>query len=205
MTEIFIADIGKLNIDEIYHRLPAHRREKVDRCNLKRDKLLSAGAWLLLESVVGKDIEIRVSDNGKPYIMNKPDVFFNLSHSGNKVMCAVSDGEVGCDVEREDRVNLKIAERYFSRAEIDFINQNGNKEDAFLKLWTLKESFVKTVGLGMRLPFNKFTVNPGKSISVKQNCFPDKKFYFKQFYIQGHYFACCAENDGFCLESRDFS
>lgn len=36
--------------------------------------------------------------HGKPYLLNYPDVHFNISHSGEYVACAVADSPVGVDI-----------------------------------------------------------------------------------------------------------
>lgn len=99
----------------------------------------------------------RVSEKGKPYIENGK-IRFNLSHSGSRVICAVSENEVGCDVEKKTGDCLKIAQRFFAPQEYDFlskITQEEQLEKEFLKLWTMKEAFVKANGMGIAYPFSE--------------------------------------------------
>ena len=78
---------------------------------------------------------------GKAYISNHEDIYFNLSHSGKMVACAISDREVGVDVELIDpTIDLNIAKHYFYNSEYENIMNCENSSDEFFKYWVLKES-----------------------------------------------------------------
>ena len=83
--------------------------------------------------------------SGKPVLKNFPNIHFNLSHSEDIALCAISNTPVGIDVEYLDKniEYLNISKRFFSPAEI--IN---NKLD-FFKLWTQKEAYLKSQGKGL--------------------------------------------------------
>jgi 4'-phosphopantetheinyl transferase len=86
---------------------------------------------------------------------------FNLSNVRGLVACAVSlDVDIGVDIEESCRkVELSIAEHYFSRAEFEYLRQlpKGQLERKFLEIWTLKESYIKARGLGLSLPLDTFS------------------------------------------------
>ena len=95
----------------------------------------------------------------KPYLANISDIHFNISHSGNFVVCALSDKTVGIDIEQVKPVELKIAKRFFSAGEYEFIAAKAdNKTLAFYKIWTMKESYVKWEGKGLSMPLKSFNV-----------------------------------------------
>jgi 4'-phosphopantetheinyl transferase len=86
---------------------------------------------------------------------------FNLSHSGGMVACAVGRRtDIGIDVEDPDReVNhLEIGERFFAEAEILALRRASaeRRSEVFFQLWTLKESYIKALGLGLSLPLSSF-------------------------------------------------
>lgn len=86
--------------------------------------------------------EILKNENGKPYITGSK-YHFNISHSGEIVMLAVSDKPIGIDVERiEQRDYEKFCKRFFSEEE----QKRVNSLLSFYVLWTKKESFVKYLG-----------------------------------------------------------
>jgi len=86
---------------------------------------------------------------GKPYLDNRPDIFFNISHSGNYVLCAFGDENVGCDVEIINTYNDKVVNRFFTVSEQKVLNSSNKKDVDFTRLWTLKESVLKFTGSGV--------------------------------------------------------
>jgi len=83
--------------------------------------------------------------SGKPVLKNFPNIHFNLTHSEDIALCVISNTPVGIDVEYLDKNidYLNIAKRYFSPTEVIH-----NKLD-FLKLWTQKEAYLKSRGMGI--------------------------------------------------------
>ena len=99
---------------------------------------------------------IRVSrtDTGKPIVTE--GVHFNVSHSGDLVLLAVSDDQpVGVDVERK-RTVLKVnalTQRWLSdleRTNLARLRELGiDESDSFLRIWSLKEAQLKALGVGI--------------------------------------------------------
>jgi 4'-phosphopantetheinyl transferase len=104
------------------------------------------------------------TEHGKPAIVaaqaGSPPLAFNLSHTHGLVACAVGRVTLGIDVERHTRVERApmLAERYFAGPEIAALQACATDEYAvrFIELWTLKESYIKGVGLGLSLPLHSF-------------------------------------------------
>ena len=127
MTNIYLANTDQLAdpavFERLYQSVPAHRREKIDAMKFAKGKQQCLGAWLLLmrglkeTGICEKDISLSYGPVGKPFLKDYPEVFFNLSHSGNRVFCAISDREVGCDVEQIRKADLSVASRFFSQEE----------------------------------------------------------------------------------------
>ncbi|QDT07637.1 4'-phosphopantetheinyl transferase sfp [Rubripirellula lacrimiformis] len=102
---------------------------------------------------------------GKPFVTG-PDVArrpFNVAHTDGLVVCGIADPSdwlVGVDVEcLNRRTDPALADRYFSKPEIDYLKQYRNESDrrnAFLRVWTLKESFIKAIGTGLQTPLADF-------------------------------------------------
>ena len=99
-----------------------------------------AGRKLVCKALRCREDDIRVHDNGKPYLPGGPH--FSLSHSGGMVLLAVCDeNPIGCDVEPTDRVvrNEEAIRRK--------IAQPGDEALPFLQLWVKHEAVLKS-GLG---------------------------------------------------------
>lgn len=153
------------------------RKNKAMSYRFMKDRCLSLGAELLLRDALcdfGIDrtepLEFEYRKNGKPYLSGYDNIFFNLSHSGDYVMCAVSGSEVGCDIQKIDKADMKLAERFFTEREYHVIAELPTEEertDMFYRYWTLKESFMKVTGLGMQLALDSFEIligNPDSTV-----------------------------------------
>ena len=148
-------------------RVSPQRREKVARLRAEGAKRLSLGAALLLDRLLADAGlppagDFAFGEQGKPYLPDRPGVHFSLSHSGDYVLCALGDSELGCDVETPRKVELSLTSRFFHPEEAArlFSLPGEEQETAFLRLWTLKESYVKARGLGLALPLNAFCILP---------------------------------------------
>lgn len=89
--------------------------------------------------------------HGKPYIEGS-GMRFNVSHSGGRIAVALADAEVGVDIERIRPINPRVAERYFTAAENQYIALAGNSAETqrrFFEIWTAKEAYLKLYGVGL--------------------------------------------------------
>jgi 4'-phosphopantetheinyl transferase len=106
-----------------------------------------------------------VGPHGKPEIdpaQNRDRLRFNLSHTRGLAACAVAvDRDVGLDVEALDNVldGHAVANRYFAAAEVELLLgiDAGSRSDAFVRLWTLKEAYVKATGRGLSCRLDSFS------------------------------------------------
>lgn len=204
MTKVYLADVEGFKafavFEKMYRTLPEHRKQKVDRLRYEKDKRLCVGAWLLLmhtlkeAGIDNPNIQLSYGVSGKPYLADYPELFFNLSHSGSRVLCALSDREVGCDVQKITPANRKLAQRYFCPEECQAIAAAGEQDVMFFRLWTLKESFIKNIGRGLSLPFGEFCIRLTEDgAAVRQQVLPEETFCFREFDLQdGYRYACCA-------------
>ena len=138
MIKLAYANVDDLDLSEAYKLLPECRKEKVDNFRFEKDKKLSAGAYLLLDKMLNEeDIAnpaFKIDKYRKAYISNYENIYFNMSHSGKLVACAISDMEIGVDVEYNDpEIDLNIAKHYFYNSEYENImsvpnNSNFNEK-----------------------------------------------------------------------------
>lgn len=123
--------------------------------------------------------KIQYSVNGKPYYTEKTDCYFNLTHCKDAVAVAVSRIPVGIDAESMRRVrhlsakkclSLKEQQYVFENTKLNKLNRDLTKEETarFLQLWTLKESYVKMTGEGIKMPLNQISFPP-EEFSIQGN------------------------------------
>lgn len=202
---LFSASIAPLNNPELYEKayraVSVERRSKIDKFRFKKDKCLSLTAEILLRSAlesIGENFDemsLSYGENGKPYFEDRPDICFNISHSGEYALVAISDNPVGCDIEKVDEINLNIAKRFYTDGEYhEIIADEKNAKDLFFRYWTVKESFMKLTGLGMKLPLDAFSTDLNRGIIVGGAPIAGK-YYFKEFTIDGYKIAVASTAD----------
>jgi 4'-phosphopantetheinyl transferase len=153
--------------DTLLQYLPEAGKLRIRNRQNLTSKLQTVAGELLARYSVGhylgktdQEINLVFGEKGKPHIGNLPHVHFNISHSGHYVICAVAETEIGIDVERIRKVDLRIAERFFSPSEIDDLMACDEKKRMpyFITLWTIKESYLKAIGRGLTQHLNSFTI-----------------------------------------------
>ena len=94
--------------------------------------------------------EITVTPMGKPYFVDK-SAHFSISHTKNRVFCALSSRNVAIDAEEIDRkVSENLAKKILSPREYAQYEAAADKPQAILKFWVLKEAAGKLSGKGVQ-------------------------------------------------------
>ncbi|HZX96718.1 MAG TPA: 4'-phosphopantetheinyl transferase superfamily protein [Myxococcales bacterium] len=113
-----------------------------------------------------REVAFRYAAHGKPQLANSP-LRFNISHSGAVALIAVARVEVGVDVELpRPRRSDGIARRFFAPGEIErlfAIEDPERRADAFFRLWTCKEAFLKVTGEGLSRSTRSYEIAPDSS------------------------------------------
>lgn len=127
--------------------------------------------------------EFTCNKYGKPALKDNPGLHFNISHCRELAVCAVAKCPVGVDAEKIRSFPENVLRRCFTEREITYVKNNPDPDMAFFQLWTLKESLVKAIGIGLSYPLknaefiienNHITVNSEFDLSVMQ--ITDNKF-----------------------------
>ena len=187
----------------LIREVPPYRRAKAAGYVFDRDRALSIGVELLLFNALSDlgitEYEVIEGVNGKPFLKGC-DVCFNLSHSGNRVMCSVAPEDVGCDVEEVKPTDIDIARMNFTDEEYSIIAvaPAGLKYDSFYRFWTLKESFLKALGAGLGLELDRFNIRLDDPIGVDQDA-DLRRFHFKEYHPDPVFrYAVCSTCNKFC-------
>lgn len=171
-------------------KVDTSRLEKVKKKKSYKDKCLCLGVGLLLQYAVSWALEkrqdssiyqeldirnvleglkallcltFRYGESGKPYLENYPELYFSLSHSEDYVVCAISDKEIGVDIQKEkDNPLERVVARFFSTKEnIIYQNLSSNEEKRswFYRTWSAKEAYIKLTGKGLGQGLSTFSVD----------------------------------------------
>lgn len=175
MIYIYLMNISNIetNIEKYKKFISEYRYKKTIKYLKNKNKALSIGSELLLNygikkilPNIDKPLIYKKDINGKLYFDNFSNLHFNLSHSGDYSVCAITDGIVGVDIEKIKNINLNISKRFFSPLEHEFLISSKNKLCDFFRLWVLKESYMKARGLGLKIGLKDFNININENIEV---------------------------------------
>lgn len=151
--------------------LSADEAERAARFRFDKDRNRFTVSHIALRDILSrylncepKQVQYTVGDYGKPAVISKLKLDFNLSHSRDYALIAVTRGrKVGIDVEhfRDELEIEKIARRFFSEKENAELMSlpSGQQRTGFFNCWTRKEAYIKAHGLGLSLSLDSFDVS----------------------------------------------
>ncbi len=161
-----INDISEAEFREFFDAMSKERQESTLRLQNKQKQKTKIAADRLCRLAISdfcgiekEQIEFALTKRGKPFAVNCK-ACFNISHSGDFVVCAVSDREIGIDIEKIRPINPKVAERFACPDELDYIK---SEENGFFEIWTLKEAYFKCIGTGLGADIKNVSFKIGKN------------------------------------------
>ena len=177
-----IRELTDAEYNKWYLLMSDEKQQRVDRFRFADDKKRTVAGEMLARkaisewcSVTPESITFSIKEHGKPYAKDLA-VEFNISHSGDMVVCAVDDNPIGIDIEQIRPIDLTVAKRICTDEEILYLFGHKPTDQDFtyttdteiltrlFELWTAKEAYGKRMSIGIsRL------VNTGNDILIKQN------------------------------------
>ena len=145
-------------------------------CTSRKNEITSS--YLLLKQIPELDLSsLRYDENGKPFINDK---FISISHDEEMVVVAVSDSNLGVDI-------LSLDKQY------DLVQkQLGiNDKEEFIKTWTVIESFMKYLGLGLKAGYKNIKVDLANNTLSFKDKLMDTTFLNKK--IGSHYLGVLSD------------
>lgn len=171
MLRIFAAKAGGQDFTEERWRpwLSGERMEQAERRKAGTARQLFLAAEILLNRSlerVGAQVALPAAytrnPHGKPYLCRANGLYANWSHSGDCVLCGLSDRELGVDLqlmEREPQASL--VRRVLQPEERAFYErtEEARRKQLFYEYWAVKESYLKAAGTGFSTSLDAFYVN----------------------------------------------
>ncbi|MBO4323628.1 MAG: 4'-phosphopantetheinyl transferase superfamily protein [Clostridia bacterium] len=174
-VSLYIFDVKKMEKDvETYlFRLSKEQRTRADEYKIAKDRLRYIGGAYLVNEYT-PDLPVSYGERGKPY---KEGCFYNLSHSKDFAALAVSDIEVGIDLEAVRDIDDGFIKKVCSPKELEFVS---SKKD-FFTVWTMKESLLKCKGSGL---ISRLNAVPSIPQGVRE--YEGEKYFTKSFERNGY-------------------
>jgi 4'-phosphopantetheinyl transferase len=202
-----VLDINEEIINKICLFTDLDKRHKVQKYINKKDKIRTLIGEVLLKTIIFEELKISneyikfdKNQYGKPFLKKYENFNFNISHSGDYVLCAVDNKTLGIDIEEIKNNEYKeLAKNFFTTKEYEYIvNQDIDLQlNKFYKIWTLKESYIKCLGYGLSIPLKSFSIEVNKHENIK--VVNNKEYSFKLFDMELDYIIAV------CSLSKDIS
>lgn len=152
-------------IAQMNKELPDNILKQAARYQQVSDQLrCMLGKWLLKQALSREEgqtegmlEQIRLDQYKRPYLEGSID--FNISHSGNYAVCALSqESRLGIDIEEIKAINLEDFKLSLSEKDWETIKNSDEMEQTFFKIWTRKEAVTKANGKGLGIPFDQIDI-----------------------------------------------
>ncbi|WP_234119117.1 4'-phosphopantetheinyl transferase family protein [Clostridium hydrogenum] len=201
-----ILDISEENLNKLKLTFDLEKKCKIEKFINKKDKIRTLIWKILIRTIIIQELNIsnnhisfKKNQYGKPYMEYYPKFNFNISHSGNIVLCGIDNKPIGIDVEEVKHIEYRdIAKSFFTEMEFDYINRNNSniRLSKFYEIWTLKESYIKCCGQGLSIPLKSFSIDIDKYENIKVSADNQyNEYIFKKFDINLNYkIAVCSLN-----------
>lgn len=202
MTKVYINSLSLCSdeyVDEIYDGVKSNF---ISYSKISQRKESRLGRVILHKALVNMGVgkyTVEYRGGEKPVLISEKRLYFNISHSSDYVTVAVSDDEVGCDIQEIRPYNPKVAKRNYCENEQSLIENSYDKDDVFIRMWALKESILKFTGKGLSGGLSNYDFSPYINCeSFNAFCC---NFYVKK--IENTYFALCHRNTEFEIINTD--
>ena len=149
------------------------------------------------------DALISADQNGKPYLTEHSEIFYNITHCRGLVACAFHSGPVGIDAELTGYFPEVLIGRALSDTEASYLasrsSDPGLRQESFWRLWTLKEAYVKRSGIGVDTDLKAFSFSPdtsdtpGTGLPAAIKCSDPAVSCFQLFLRSGHIISLCTD------------
>lgn len=216
MVEIFAVNLNdalqESEFNTLIHYITKEKHERISRFRRYEDAQRALIGDILIRYLLCRKLKIKnkklifnTNEFGKPFLSSHNDIHFNVSHSGEWVVCCIDNLPVGIDIEQIKPIDMSIAEKFFSKQEFTELmcKESIKRESYFYDLWTLKESYIKAVGKGLSIQLDSFTICiEQKNITLCSANEPNN-YYFKQYFIDNNYkMAVCSRKNEFTDEIK---
>lgn len=145
--------------------ISCERKNKVNSLKFTHRKITSILAELLIRynicnslNINNQDIKFIYNEYGKPSLKDYFNFDFSISHTDSAIVFISNNSPIGIDIETIKKSNLKLAKRFFTLHEYEYIKYSATPNEDFFKVWTMKEAYIKMLGTGLHTPLNSFDV-----------------------------------------------
>ena len=130
MIKLFFAEIGNdletIKLKNIILYISQHKQRMMKQLTIRNKLVLYSELLLRIVlckelNISNKEIVLEYNDYGKPFLRNYNNFYFNVSHTENAIVVAISDACIGIDIEKIRTIDLSIAKRIYAEIENKYL------------------------------------------------------------------------------------
>ena len=162
-----INDYSDTFINEFYKSVPLSKKEKIIKLLDYENKKRSIVGCILLNTLLENKVnEFTYNEYGKPFVKDN-ETFFNISHSYDYVVCAISNKRIGIDIEKIREVPMNTVNQFATEIEKNYISKSYER---LFQIYTLKEAYFKMLGTNLNNILDiEFIINDNTITSNKDD------------------------------------
>ena len=143
-------------LNMFYNKIYFLKKDRISKYKQKEKFASSVIGEIILSELLKEnyninycDVTIAINNYGKPFIKEYP-IFHNISHSHNYVITAISNKEIGIDIEKIRTTSLNCI-KYFAtyKEQLYILSSNENLEKRIFEIYSLKEAYFKMKGTNL--------------------------------------------------------
>lgn len=179
-------------IQDLSGNISSPLKKFIKKCVIEDEQYNHLTGLLLIQYMLwgflGKNakIEILKNSHGKLVVKNRK-IDFNISHSNEWAVGTIAEFRVGIDIEDIKNIRNNSILRFFSVDETEYCKDAND----ICKIWTLKESYLKCIGIGISIPLNSFSVITNEEVHLSIGGERNYSYFFNSRRFENYYVSIC--------------
>lgn len=194
-STVYLVDVyeaqKQYSLFELDSRILPSLKEYEKHCIIKEEQYRNRIGLLLIQYML-KSKKIRfdrvyAGKYGKLYIDSEKYIDFSVAHSHRYVVGIIDNNKIGIDIEKIGKTDLRFSKRFYTEEE----NKYCIEQKDIYRVWTLKESYLKCIGLGLGIPLRSFSVIRDHVVMFtceKQRC---DSIFLHSLKVNDYYISIC--------------
>jgi len=198
--------VAKIGRKPLLSALEGSKRARVLRMQVPEDQDRSAVADILSRMAIARrlgegspPVQVVADQCGQPLLPDAPWLHLSVAHAGNWATCAAGLEPVGVDVECVRSIGKETEAHLLSATEAEQASAFEGDDRRWLVcgLWTVKESFVKALGIGWEVAPESLTVRMVGDGEVRLvGPAGAEEYHFRLYPLDGDHLAALCSRTG---------